>query len=318
MFKTDFDQPIVSAPVALPRFEEYAATIPAELQAKFIYLMDKGQLLKLQSHMQLGSTWGVISVPLAWLGSNSRSKRTTNLYTAFEGSAKNNEELELAVITAIRMFLILIIVPSQPNPKRPAQTLAVTTAVSYLQGQFNVLIREALTKPIRKDGKLLARIDRRVFPENARYSKFSPQYVRFDQYTERGYWADAVSDSKPDSSEEQSNRGEKVTRKEKAKKTYKPLPDKLIHAVGSVASWIISNLSPMATQVYEDIIGTRKGTRDQRERNAKIVLKNASWMMSDGTPLKLPVELSKIVFPPKTYLDALELICPVPFDRKRV
>lgn len=285
------------------------ATMPVALRAKDIHRMNKDDLLKVQHHMRLGSEWGVVELPTSWLPKNSqRTKRRTNIYGWLDPKL-DEAERELAVLTCVRLFLLMLIVPSKPSRSKPAQTLAPSTVVSNVQRSILPLIREAVSKPRPANGKLLTRVDRKTFPQkDSVYSVFKAEYARIDQYTERGYWDDPVGDSDPDTTFEKSNRGTRRPQTEREKGGFRPLPDRLVHGAGAVSAWIVQNLSPAVIDVYTRVCNVRVGTADNNNKKIQELLASTKWIATDGATLQLPAELSSVSFPPKNYPKLLALV----------
>lgn len=264
--------------------------LPQYFSPEQIQRMEKDDLLLLQRHFRLGTEWGQIRFPDEWIsGSQPNGQGTVNLYTRLGSAASSELELELGVITAVRMVLLVFCVPTQCGTKA-ARHLAPTTILTRLVGPWINFIKFALGRPSNDNNGLLGRIDN--YSYRAREHE---EAKRFGNLYARGLWPDTIERPRTENLVETSNRDvpdqiHAPSEGGRTKDPYLPFPDAFVHEAGRCSAWFINDFTPMLLTGYEALIAVienhrvKSGTGNEYFRPTTDFLLNYKWRDVAGNP----------------------------------
>ncbi len=259
---------------------EVPRALPQSLSPVQIQRMGKDELLLLQRHFRLGTEWGQIRFPDEWIsGSQPNGQGTVNLYTRLGSAASTKLELELGVITAVRMVLLVFCVPTQCGTKA-ARHLAPTTILTRLVGPWINFIKFALGRPSNDNNSLLGRI------ENYAYrSREHEEAKRFGNLHARGLWTDTIEPPRIESLSETSNRDvldemRVPSKGGRTKDPYLPFPDAFVHEAGRCSAWLINEFMPMLLTGYEAVLTVIENRRDKMGTDNEFCRPTADFLLN--------------------------------------
>jgi len=269
------------------------ATRATAFQENNIQSMQRKHLLLLQKHFQLGNTWGEIQLPAAWRKSGSRrSMFRYDLYVGFSKHAKSKKDLELAVLTATRMFLLCLCAPSSVGLKEIF--LNPRTLISNLKGCWSKIFKLALSRPEVGRGQILDRIGVQDFRPDSKEAQSMKTLLRFSS---RNCWTDVPDWIDVEIQHEQSNLGDRDAHpKPPVSNKFLPLPDAFVHNTGQRVAWIIESLTRPLLDAFEKLITLRRNPSgrgrlniDCSSRYCTKFLKSYNWSVES-----LPFDIQKL------------------------
>lgn len=273
--------------------DEARLSLSARFSAEKIQSMGAIELLELQKTFRLGDVWGTLIMPTEWMPPSRVHTFPTNLMSSFRTIARSETELELAIITSVRMFLLCLFSPSQVGRHSP-RLLDITTISVNLRSIWISILKRALAKPSNSSNGLIERL---TWDELSLRGEIR-EMRRFENFAAKGLWTDKIrgtpSFRKPSLLQESMNlqRGKKPG-------PYKPLPDAFVYEIGKRSAWIATHLAPFVVSVFEKIasapLTTRKGKRLHRSTELKrqrALVCQHKWESPDGGTLQcLPFEI---------------------------
>ncbi|WP_395012053.1 hypothetical protein [Undibacterium sp.] len=271
--------------------EQVRLHVATTLKTQDLHLMSADGLTILQQQLGLGDQWGQFKFPKECLPISHRGGSSINLKFRLESAASSVNDLDLAILTLVRMTLLCFLTPSQAGRHAP-RLLDISTISSNLSSIWFPIIKLALERPDEKNGILLGRISR----DDLKHVSYIREMNRFENYTARGLWSDSIGATVKLSQEEGSNKTSRKTKISKKKSDpFKPLPDVFIHEVGRRAAWLTTNLTPSVMEAFEEIIiirkeQTKRGTMFLKRAREYLIKK--SWRTLDSESLEcLPFEI---------------------------
>lgn len=299
----------------------------AELPTKPVHIqhMDKRALLALQIHLGLGSEWGVLQAPAAWLSPSVTSIHGTFRMTkATINNAADDAELDLAKSVFTRHVLLLLLVPSiQAEGAR--RHLSIGSVVRAAATVDRFLIRPALLLSPTAPAHLLNRLDVQQLPSAISFKLNADrlrEMRRLDALAARGYWFDLPA-ANFDTSVERPRKFSLRTESDldSTPGTHQPFTDEFIGEAGWRAAWIARNLSATVTEAAEEIrrIARSLGnqyTREKQYHRTRRQLDAFTYRDGNGTVIdKLPFGILKQkqkgktpVWPPKSPVQIFRLL----------
>lgn len=282
--------------------------------------MQKQELCELSGHLGLGDKWGELRLPVAWFPRPSQGRLANiGLRVRLEKYAVSQQELDLAIATAVRMLLLCLCSPSKAGRHAP-KLLDVTSVASNLSAIWLPLIKQALTMPAEQDCGLLSRL--RI--DDLTHVSYVREANRFENYADRGLWWDRIKRPKIHGIAEESNTRVRKKKPERAAPDpFKPLPDTFVHQAGQRAFWITTHLIQPVMDIFETVIeigGTtrdRKSVRSTRYKRVKKYLEGYAWQVLGGNAIdRIPFQLNcigkhsgkSLKWPPRTTNDLVTLL----------
>ena len=290
------------------------------LKVETIQCMQKQELCVLAEHFGLGDKWGELRLPVTWFPKSTHGRLANiSLRIRLEKYATSQEELDLAITTAVRMLLLCLCSPSKAGRHAP-KLLDVTSIASNLSSIWLPLIKKALTITAENNGELLSRLH----INDLTHVSYIREANRFENYADRGLWWDRLKRPEIRGIAEESNKAIRRKKLERAASDpFKPLPDTFVHQAGQRAFWITVNLIQPVMDVFEKVIeigGTArdsKSIRSTRYNRVQKYLESYSWYMPTGDTMeRIPFQLNCIgkhngkplEWPPRTTGDLVTLL----------
>lgn len=274
--------------------------VSALFDCKNIQHMEKAELFKLQQQLQLGDTWGVISVPEDWLApGGTKAARTVNLHVACDG-ATTAVEVERALLALSRFAVLLFVLPV--FGQRSRTLLSASTLLAYLR-QLSVLVRIAHRRPTDKSNQFFSRLCADDLTGLIGAKEKAVVLDHMVSYGKHGYWSDIPRLGNDDIDEVSRSANARYGRKKRPERQWMPLPDKFVAAAGWRFIWITKTLGPAVLECVEGLIAAYrkslpkdeidKGSiRSLRTGVAKEYLSSYRWVGVDGKVLsRLPFQL---------------------------
>lgn len=230
--------------------------------------MVAGELLPIQARVGLGSTWGVLEFPEAWMPRGVCRKPSQRIvdvcgWTGVDPGA-DPKTADLVILTMTRLALVLFFVPSV-GPSIGTVYLSPATIASELRHACYIA-RVALRAASTQRSSLFGGLSQQALQEiGLKRSKKRVTINRFVSLSERGYWSDVprcLADpnnngrysylEEPDPPEEpESPRSVDVSPEEangsddsSGKDSTGPLSDRFVSEIGVRACWFVDVLGP--------------------------------------------------------------------------
>jgi integrase len=287
-------------PTAMPQdlsLEHLRSQASMTITAKSIHRLSRPELLRLQNALGLGSRWGVIEIPRAWMpagGASLNARRIQYLEKICGVQNASPDEKELAVTVATRYVLLLFMAP---NPI--SGHLKPNTVVSHLlvaKHYFRAAVNRASVTP----GYLLNRLTE----EDIEQAKSYTEMRRLHYWASKEWWDDLP---KIDlyQIEEPSRKSGKIRqpRGRKGIDPWLPLPDQFVADAGARALWLVEHMGPAIIDCAERILNTweklnishmAEATQaKKRTEAADAILSEYVWKNADGNLLEqIPIPLT--------------------------
>ncbi|CAE6710740.1 hypothetical protein [Paraburkholderia nemoris] len=303
-----------------------------EVKARDIQRMIKDNLLALQQRVGLGSEWGVISFPEAWMPDGSMkslAQRTLYLDRLMKLAGRPEGDVEDAIVTVLKYVLICFLVPFHGRGLKGV-LLSPSTLVTNAR-RFCQVVEFALDLPDVGQG-LLQRLDLAACKKLVERQKWATELARLCQLADRGYWSDVppgrviFSNSDDDVAGSPAGEiGETASNDEfptasQSSNRFQPFSDFLVAEFGWRAAWFVNELEPALHRCFVEVTeaicrqtAAEGRTLDDYKRGVvtTLALESFEWRRSDGTIIsELPFELNLrgrgrgrdlTVWPPRTY-----------------
>lgn len=300
-------------------FDEARANGFKGVDARRIQAMTSPELLKLQSHLGLGSEWGTLVFPETWMpngGMKQLSVRRIDLRTPLKDYFAGEADEELAIRTVVAAVLLCLATPVY-NP-RYIQYLKPSSVCTNSRSLLELACHATLL-PARVDGKLFARLPPPGRDKTEKGKRWRIELERFSHFAAVGLWNDiAEKDSVPPPPPPPA--GDPIPVPETPKnRTYLPLRDEFLAEAGHRIVWLVETLGPallicgkeirdirMANPLSE---GVRSTNASRRTELSQDFLKNFHWKDPQGSPiLTVPFSMDfsgmgkggKFIWPPRT------------------
>lgn len=277
--------------------------------------MEREELVKLQERCGLGSTFGLLVVPMRMLSPGLRTKGRSE-FVMSRRLAKVPEPIsELAKTVLTRLALILYLVPTGTWREK-----TVPSAVTFgMWLKVHAELMELAVSGSNPQGLIASRIYQNLDlgvlaqfrPEKKK--RFDTEIARLRQLHAEGLWNDAPRTGQPIEFERSRLKDAAVVRTPGRSKPFEPLPDEFVAEAGWRALWIMDHLGPAAAKCATEV--TRRIAElpvydnihtkfVHRSRVALKTLREFEWVDGNEVPItKLPFDLklgvANIAWPPR-------------------
>lgn len=290
-------QPNPTAMAPESSLEHLRSQASMTINAKSIHRLNRPELLRLQNALGLGSKWGVIEIPRAWMPAGAASidaRRVQYLEKVCGVQNASPDTKELAVTVATRYVLLLFMAP---NPI--SGYLKPNTVVSQLLVAKDYF-RAAVNCPSVMPGYLLNRLTEEDIEKAASYTEIK----RLRYWASKEWWDDLP---KIDlyQIEEQSRKSGKARqpRGSKGIDPWLPLPDQFVADAGARVLWLVEHMGPAIIDCAESILNAWEKLNishfaettqaKKRTEAADATLSEYVWKDAEGNVLEqMPIPLS--------------------------
>lgn len=299
--------------------------VQLNLRVNTIQNLDSEELLKLQSRLGMGSTWGVIEISESLVPPgvcSANGTRILDMRLAKKCKSIDPEQEELGILTLTRYAMVCSLVPVM-GPRTRAVCLAPTTISSCIK-KLSLLVELALQKPSDGAGGVLSRLDASDLLGAGIGRKHLTELNRLLQFRNRGYWSDVPTvsaaealsiagnaltgtsatvrgqaesgDEQPDGVE---NEAESI---DDEPRQFQPFSDEYVAETGWRVAWMVEHLGLQLIKCAEALVaiyGPLKSTSEKfhaleckRSWAASKFLASYDWLDTKGEPLaELPFDI---------------------------
>lgn len=229
-------------------FDHLRSQASMTINAKSIHRLDRPELLRLQEALGLGTEWGVVDFPRAWMapGSSSCDSRRIQYLDKVCGVQNASPDIkELAITVATRYIILLVMAPTaHAGYLKPGTVIAQLFA---MHSYFRPAVKRAQVTP----GYLLNRLTQEDIQNSNAYTELN----RLRYWASRGWWDDLPQVDLYQIQEQSRKVGKaRPPKNEKSIEPWLPLPDQFVAEAGTRVLWLVEQMGPAILNCVEGLL----------------------------------------------------------------